>query len=406
VRHARLEAAAAWRPFHRQPVAAFARVETLGVFDLPRLLLRTLGIAPRRPPVASAGLRAAERARLHPAISADLATRVDLAAQVLQTMGLTRDFARVVLLAGHGSRSANNAHAASLECGACGGHAGDVSARVLARLLNDDDVRAGLRLRGIAVPDDTCFVAGLHETTTDDLTLFDTDAVPAAHRHDLERLRERITAACDAARSQRAASLGLEHLAGRPRRLRAALERRATDWSETRPEWGLAGNAAFIAAPRARTADVDLGGRAFLHEYDWRSDADGRVLETILTAPVVVAHWINLQYFASTVDPARYGSGNKLLHNVVGGRLGVFEGNGGDLRIGLPWQSIHDGQRWRHEPLRLTVVVDAPRARIDDVLGKHAVVRELVEHRWLHLVRCDGAGFEARGAGGWTKWSL
>ena len=55
----------------------------------------------------------------------------------------------------------------------------------------------------------------------------------------------------------------------------------------------------------------------------------------LLTAPVVVANWINLQYYASTVEPDQYGSGNKLLHNVVGGDLGVFEGNRGDLRIGL-----------------------------------------------------------------------
>ncbi len=55
----------------------------------------------------------------------------------------------------------------------------------------------------------------------------------------------------------------------------------------------------------------------------------------IMTAPMVVTNWINLQYHASTVDPTRYGSGNTMLHNVVGGRIGVFEGNGGDLRIGM-----------------------------------------------------------------------
>ncbi len=43
-----------------------------------------------------------------------------------------------------------------------------------------------------------------------------------------------------------------------------------------------------------------------------------------------------MQYYASTVDNHRYGCGNKVLHNVVGGRIGVFEGNGGDLCIGLP----------------------------------------------------------------------
>ena len=55
---------------------------------------------------------------------------------------------------------------------------------------------------------------------------------------------------------------------------------------------------------------------------------------------MLVMHWINWQYHASTCDPVRLGSGNKVLHNVVGGDLGVFEGNGGDLRIGLSRQSL------------------------------------------------------------------
>jgi uncharacterized protein YbcC (UPF0753/DUF2309 family) len=65
----------------------------------------------------------------------------------------------------------------------------------------------------------------------------------------------------------------------------------------------------------------------------------------------------------------------------------VFEGNGGDLRIGLSRQSLHDGERWVHEPLRLTVVIDAPADAIERVLHQHAVVRQLVDHGWLHLWR-------------------
>ena len=42
-----------------------------------------------------------------------------------------------------------------------------------------------------------------------------------------------------------------------------------------------------------------------------------------------------------------FGAGNKVLHNVVG-TIGVLEGNAGDLKVGLPWQSVHDGQDYRH----------------------------------------------------------
>ena len=119
----------------------------------------------------------------------------------------------------------------------------------------------------------------------------------------------------------------------------------------------------------------------------------------------MVAHWINLQYLASTTDPLRYGSGNKLLHNVVGGHLGVFEGNGGDLRIGLPWQSVHDGARFMHAPLRLSVFVEASRESLDAARGANATVRRLVEHRWLDLLQLDAATrtVHARRADGWHR---
>ena len=129
-----------------------------------------------------------------------------------------------------------------------------------------------------------------------------------------------------------------------PAALKKMVLERANDWAQVRPEWGLVDNAAFIVAPRARSRHLDLAGRSFLHEYDYRLDPELDVLSLIMTAPMVVTHWINMQYHASTVDNQRYGSGNKLLHNVVGGHLGVFEGNGGDLRIGLPIQSLHDGR--------------------------------------------------------------
>jgi uncharacterized protein YbcC (UPF0753/DUF2309 family) len=162
------------------------------------------------------------------------------------------------------------------------------------------------------------------------------------------------------------------------------IKKRSRDWSQTRPEWGLAGNTTFIAAPRNVTRKVDLKGKAFLHSYDWRLDTDFRTLEMIMTAPMVVASWINLQYYASTVNNRAFGAGNKVLHNVTG-TIGVLEGNAGDLKVGLPWQSVHDGSRFVHEPLRLNVFLAAPLDAINNVIQWHPNVRDLVENHWVHL---------------------
>ena len=310
-------------------------------------------------------------------------------------MTMTANFGRLVLLAGHGGSTVNNPHATGLDCGACAGQTGEVSARVVVALLNDAAVRQGLRGRGIDVPADTWFIAGLHDTTTDEVRLFDTDKVPAALAPDLARLREWLEQAGGLARMERAALLGI---AGLPdRAVEADVRRRARDWSQVRPEWALANNAAFIAAPRRRTAPMDLAGRAFLHEYEWQKDSGFQILELIMTAPMVVANWINMQYYGSVVDNRRFGSGNKVLHNVAGGAIGVLEGNGGDLRIGLPLQSLHDGRRWVHEPLRLSVFIEAPLAAMDDIIARHGLVRQLVENGWLHLFAIDaGQGVQRR----------
>ncbi len=319
--------------------------------------------------------------------------RVDLAAGILKNTGLTHSFARLVLLCGHEGRSANNPHAAGLDCGACGGHGGALNARVAAALLNDPEVREGLRSRGLAVPSDTHFVAGVHNTMTDEVALLDTDEIPPTHRADLDQIRNWLARAGALTRAERAPSLGLSN---RPSGiLDRLLRRRSRDWSEVRPEWGLARNAAFIAARRSRTRGVNLGGRVFLHEYDASLDPDDSVLTLILSAPMVVASWINLQYFASTVDNDAFGCGTKALHNRVGS-LGVVLGNGGDLRTGLPLQSVQtpDG-RWFHEPLRLQVVVETMPSRIDAVLAAQPGVRDLVENGWVRLFALDPDSSEA-----------
>jgi uncharacterized protein YbcC (UPF0753/DUF2309 family) len=228
------------------------------------------------------------------------------------------------------------------------------------------------------------------------MTIYAADHPAADHAGDLDQARRWLAAAAALARGERALRLPLATSAG-------DIQRRARDWAEVRPEWALAGCQAFIAAPRHRTAGRDLEGRAFLHDYDWRQDQGFGVLELIMTAPVVVASWISLQYYGSSVAPELFGAGNKLLHNVTGG-IGVVEGNGGLLRAGLPWQSVHDGERLMHEPLRLSVLIEAPREAMGDILQRHADVRALFDHRWLHLFALDDAGRMAWRYAGGLRW--
>jgi len=378
---------ASLQPFTRMPTGAFSTVEILGFAYLPKLLARAFGRAPQSP--TRLGLERAVHASLRPRLSGSgpeaLTEQAQLAARILSAMALERPLARLLVLIGHGARTANNPQAAALACGACGGHSGDVNARILADLLNDSAVRHALAELGVDIPEHTVVIAGLHDTVTDTVELFAPQHLPPGHAADLQRLRASLERAGAEARRERAADLGLAYLAAHDSALLRRLRRRTRDWAEVRPEWGLAGNAAFILAARERTRDIDLEGRVFLHEYRWQQDPDGAVLEQVLAGPLIVAHWINLQYFGSTVDPERFGSGNKLLHNVIGGHIGVLEGHSGDLRIGLARQSVHDGTGWRHAPLRLTVLIDAPRERIERIVRCQPELLQLIENEWLYL---------------------
>jgi uncharacterized protein YbcC (UPF0753/DUF2309 family) len=331
-----------------------------------------------------------------------LEEKVEYAAAAFELMGW-EEFARVVVFAGHGSRTANNPFDSSLDCGACAGNPGGPNARVLAAVCNEDAVRRKLRERGVDIPDDTVFLAGEHNTTTDEVELY-AEAVPETHEADIEGLRADLETARARAAAERAGDLGADPDSG----IRET-RRRAADWAETRPEWGLAGNAGFVVGPRALTEDLDLDGRAFLHSYDWRTDPDGDALEAILTGPMIVTQWINAQYYFATVDNAAYGGGSKVTHNPVG-NVGVYQGNGGDLMTGLPLQSLTgaDTEPY-HQPLRLSTVVHAPLERVSDVLAEHGRLTELLDNGWLSLTVVDPEqkhrAFHYEGGLSWTPVS-
>ena len=353
---------------------------------------KPFGAAPRTAPVVDTATS------VDPRVGLSLEERTLFAEAIVTTIGMA-EFAPVVVLCGHGSVTTNNPHASSLDCGACGGAPGGASARIAAAILNDTDVRAGLVERGITIADHTWFVAAEHDTAADLVRVFDHDVVPAATRPLIDALQRDLDIAGERNSLDRAKRLP----GGAPR-----VRDRGRDWAEVRPEWGLAGNGAFIIGPRSMTAGHDLRGRSFLHSYVAERDPDGVALETIMTAPLVVAQWISSQYYFSTVEPEVFGAGDKMLHNPVGG-IGVVVGQSGDLAVGLPMQSVMLGEQRAHDPLRLLAVVQAPLDRIEGIILRNSGLRKLVDGEWIHVVAraSDNDAWSLRTpSGGWEPWHL
>jgi uncharacterized protein YbcC (UPF0753/DUF2309 family) len=311
----------------------------------------------------------------------------------LRTMGLTKNFGRFVVPCGHGSVSDNNPYFGALHCGACGGKHGDPNARVFAAMGNNPEVRRLLKERGLAIPDDTWFLGGKHITTTDRVALYDIEDVPATHRDDLRVMINDLEKA--------GAHQALERCRRIPRSPRGLspdgayrhVVVRTVDWANVRPEWGLSGNAAFLVGRRKLTKGLDLGGRVFLHSYDPEPDTEGGALEKILIAPLIVGEWISMEHYFSGVDPWFWGSGSKVIHNVVSG-IGVMLGSQSDLQTGLPLQTVNDGAIRYHEPMRLLTIIEAPVRRISPIIQKHTLLQHLFDNQWVNLIAVDPTTFQ------------
>ena len=320
---------------------------------------------------------------VRPEVSAiPLQQQIQYAANVLKTLDLTKHLSPLVVFCGHGSSCVNNAYASTLHCGACGGQRGLQNARVIADILNRPDVKKALEKENILIPKNTVFLAAEHDTVTDDIKLFLQD-LPEPHDYRVTQLMRDLEKSSKKNRLQRLSRLQSVTISGNAKKI---TESHSFDWAQIRPEWGLARNAVFIIGPRWLSREIDLNGRAFLHSYNWVNDFDHSILNTILTAPMIVAQWINMQYFFSAMDNIAFGAGSKVTKNITG-KVGVMQGNASDLMHGLPLQSTHrNDQKKYHDPMRLLVVIYAPSAVVLKIIQQEPALQKLICHSWIH---CD-----------------
>jgi uncharacterized protein YbcC (UPF0753/DUF2309 family) len=299
----------------------------------------------------------------------------------LSMIGQVDEFPEFVVIIGHGSVSDNNPFESALDCGACGGNISLPNTRALCMIANNKEVREAIKEKGINIPESTKFMPAMHITTTDEIKYYDADILTPEEAPKFFKIMSDFNQASKASRDERSKALPYTNT-------QKDIMIKSMDWSEPRPEWGLARNMGVFAGPRNFTKHLELNNRFFMHSYDWKVDNDeAEILTRIFDGPLIVGEWINLEHYFSTVDNHVYGAGSKVYHNIVS-KIGVFSGNYSDLKIGLPIQSVYLEGKAYHEPVRLLTFVEAPLEKVGKAVEK-SIAKEFILNEWIRPVILD-----------------
>lgn len=303
-----------------------------------------------------------------------------LGGKLLRDIGLTSQFAPIVLFLGHGSSCLNNPHKSAYHCGACSGGAGGPNARAMAAMLNDPRVRKVLREEGLDIPDDTHMLGGLHNTATDEIMFYDLELLSAQHTHHIQKIRDILSRACELNAQERCRRFESADFDIAADQAMIHVQDRSQNLAETRPEYGNCTNSMCFVGRRERVRGLFMDRRSFLQSYDpTADDAENNILAGILSAVIPVCEGINLLYTLSAIDSGGWGSGSKLPHNVTS-MLGVMDGAASDLRTGLPWQGVDI-----HEPMRLLFIIETTPEAMLSIMNRNPVVDRICRGGWVQL---------------------
>jgi hypothetical protein len=304
----------------------------------------------------------------------------DIVFNLLSGIGLTDNFSDIIYVIAHGSTTSNNPHYNAYNCGACNGRPGSPNARAFAYMANNPEVRKLIKAKGMDIPETTQFVAGLHDTSSDEIGYYDVTVLTEKNHQAHIKNVANIENALDHNSKERARRFASVDMKKDIKKIRADIKKRSLSYFEPRPELNHGSNALCYVGSRSRMKGLFLDRRAFLQSYNYENDLNGDLLTQVLAPLPTVCGGINLEYYFSRIDNEKMGAGTKLPHNVLG-LIAVVNSSDGDLRSGLHLQTVEN-----HDPVRLMMMIEHHPEVVLKVISASKEMYDWFDKGWIHLV--------------------